>query len=70
MAINKTTKAPKEPASVGVAQPAYIALMITEMTTAIGIIPGNVLNFSLREYLLDGGPNLGFFLAQRIIINA
>ena len=47
-----------------------MALMITEMTTAIGIIPGNVLNFSLREYLLDGGPNLGFFLAQRIIINA
>ena len=38
------------------------------MTTAIGIIPGNVLNFSLRVYFLDGGPNWGFFLAQRIIL--
>ena len=40
------------------------------ITTAIGKIPGKVFNFSFNVYLLDGGPNLGFFLAHKIIINA
>ena len=33
-------------------------------------MPGSVLIFSFKEYLLDGGPKFGFFFAQIIIIKA
>ena len=47
-----------------------MALMITEITIAIGSMPGRDLTFSLRVYRLDAGAKFGLILAQTIIIPA
>jgi hypothetical protein len=48
----KTTKAPRAPASVGVAQPKYMEPKIIIITENIGIVEGNETIFSLNEYIL------------------
>ena len=61
-AMISTTKAPSAPASVGVAQPVYIALKMIATTATIGSVPGTVAHCSRRGGDLIGRPSSGFNL--------
>ena len=69
IAMIKTTKAPRAPASVGVAQPKYIEPKIIIITENIGIVEGNETIFSLNEYILVLGPISGLNETMLTIIN-
>ena len=54
-----TTNAPSAPASVGVAQPVYIALKMIATTAKIGIVGGSVLSRSRSGGDAMGRPSSG-----------
>ena len=53
-----TTKAPSAPASVGVAQPAYIALKMIATTAKMGMVGGKGDQALAKRWRRDGPPEL------------
>ena len=69
-AMTSTTNEPTAPASVGVAQPAYMALNMTAMTKAMGRVPGTERNRSPQVNPVIGRPSSGCNLARKMMMAA